>query len=245
MLQMTHKTYHETDIITWTCRKKGTKHLKSLMHYEKLTIDQLTSTKYWRKLPEIMSVDKNIFQKSFKTINDIPLSSKDKSDLLKIKHNIVGTPHIRAKYTDTLADCAFCAIEKRDPHLSCKKSALPQILSTCKTTTAFIQKITSLPSLTNINFKTDPTSRLIHQIEHNHEADLNFTHAMLNLYLRKAAFFRKTPNTKDLHIFLLPRIALALRRQCWNINDSFLKELLHDTEPTVSASQIPPIPPPQ
>ena len=67
------------------------------MHYEKLTIDQLTSTKYWRKIPEISTINADIFQKSFKTINDIPISYKDKSVLLKIKHNIVGTPHIRAK----------------------------------------------------------------------------------------------------------------------------------------------------
>ena len=201
------------------------------MQYGNLTIDQLTSTKYWRKIPEISNTNEDIFRKSFKTLNDIPISSKDKSDLLKIKHNIVGTPYIRVKYTDIPADCAFCTIDKRDPHLCCKKSALPEMLSTCKTTISFIQQIASLPSLANINFKTDPTSRLIHQIGHNNEADLNFTHAMLNLYLRKSAFFRKIPNTKDFHTFLLPRITLALRRQCWSINDSFLKDLLIETEP--------------
>ena len=84
LLQTSPKTNHETDIITWTCRKKGTKHLKTLMTYEKLTIDQLTSTKYWRKIPKIAPVSPDLFRKSLATLNTIPISSKDKSDLLKI-----------------------------------------------------------------------------------------------------------------------------------------------------------------
>ena len=237
LLQTVHKTNHETDIINWTFRKKGTKHLKSLMNYEKLTIDQLTSTKYWRKIPEIASVCQDLFKNSFNNINIIPISSKDKSDLLKIRHNIVGTPHIRAKYADTMDDCAFCAIDKRDPHSSCTKSALPEMLYTCKTTKFFTQNIASLPSLSTINLKTDPISRLIYQKDPKNAGDLNFTHAMLNLYLRKTAYFKKIPNLTDFHNFLLPRITLALRRQSLQIHDSFLTELLLDTKPINPSSQ--------
>ena len=242
ILQTTHKTNHETDIISWSCTKKGTKHLKTLTTYEKLTINQLTSTKYWKKIPALAEVPCDLFTKSFKTINSIPISSKDKSDLLKIRHNIVGTPHTRSKYTDTVDDCAFCAAENREPHTSCKKSALPEILLTCKTTQSFTQTIALIPSLSKINFKTDPVSRLIHQEDKINSTVLNYAHAMVNLYLRKTAYYKKIPTIPEFFNFLQPRIITASRNNDQRISNTFLDELQSDAELFLPP---PPMPPPQ
>ena len=230
ILQTIPKKTHDQDIFTWTKGKKGTKHLRSLISYTAPQTNQLTSTKYWRRIPEIETTDQEIFKKSFKYMNSIPISSKDKNDILKIKHNTVGTPHIRSKYTDTPNDCTFCALEKRDPHASCIKFGLPEILLTCKTTKKFVDTITMLPCMDNMHFKTDPISRLLYQEHPRYSAELNFIHTITNLYLRKTAYYAKLPTKTSFLTFLHPRTTLAINRQNHCISETFLTSLLSDIE---------------
>ena len=101
---------HQGSLIEWAGSSKGCKKFRTLMKYENPMTENFTCYKYWTK--HIPDLDPTLLKQCFSFISKAPFTSHETCKNLKIKWNITGTNHIRAKYVPTVQDrCKFCEIE--------------------------------------------------------------------------------------------------------------------------------------